>query len=72
MDWRRTEVFHGNEELVGRDVLLLYPNFIEEFIIRTDASKTQIRGVIGQNGKSISLHSQKINSTQIIVTKCKD
>ena len=56
MDWRRTEVFHGNEELVGRDVLLLYPNFIEEFIIRTDASKTQLRGVIGQNGKSISLH----------------
>ena len=37
-------IFHGYEKIVGWDVLLLYPNFSEEFITHTDASKTHPRG----------------------------
>ena len=36
--------------IVGRYDLLLYPNFSEEFITNMDARKTQIRGVMSQNG----------------------
>ena len=41
-------------KIVGQDALLSYSNFSEEFIIHTDARKTQIRGVIIQNGNPIS------------------
>ena len=41
---------------VGRDVLLSYPNFTENFTIHTDASKTQLGGVISQNGKPIAFY----------------
>ena len=40
-------------KIVGRDMLLSYPNFSEEFIVHTDARKTQIGGLICQNGKLI-------------------
>ena len=43
-------------KIVGRDVLLSYPNFSEEFIICTDASKMQLRGVISQQVKPIAFH----------------
>ena len=42
--------FIAMKKIVGRNVLLSYPNFSEIFTIHTDASKTQIRGVIGKNG----------------------
>ena len=44
---------------VGRDVLLSYTNFSEEFIIQTDSRKVNLRGVINQNGKPIAFYSQK-------------
>ena len=31
-------------EIVGRHVLMYYPKFSEDFIIHTDASKTQLGG----------------------------
>ena len=34
--------------IIGRDVLLSYPNFNEEFIINTGAIKSQLRGEISQ------------------------
>ena len=44
-------------KIVGCDVLLYYPNFNEIFIINIDASKTQIGGVISQNGKPTAFYS---------------
>ena len=48
MDWKVTEGLNGNEEMVGRDALISHPNFSEEFITTTDASKTQFKGVISR------------------------
>ena len=45
--------FTKMKKIVGRDVLLSYPNFSEAFIIHIYASKTQLRGVIIQQGKHI-------------------
>ena len=46
--WTNVEnnAFIDMKNVVGHDVLLYYPNFSEEFIIHTDASKTQLGGVI--------------------------
>ena len=38
----RYKAFTEMEKIVGRDVLLSYPNFSEDFIINTDYSKTHI------------------------------
>ena len=40
-------------KIVGKDVLPLYPNFSEKFIIQIDDRKTQLGGVISQNGNPI-------------------
>ena len=42
---------------MARDPLLAYPNFNEEFKIRTDAIKFQLVVVIIQIGKPIALFS---------------
>ena len=41
----KNDAFISMRKIVGRDVLLYYPNFIEIFIIHTDASKTHLRRV---------------------------
>ena len=51
--------FIAMKNIVGRDVLLSYPNFSRKFTIHTNASKTQLGGVISKNGKPILM---KINS----------
>ena len=56
------------KNIVGRDVLLSYPNFGEKFIIHTDASKTQLGGVISKNGKPIAFYSRKLTPAQINYT----
>ena len=48
------------KKIVGRDFLLSYHNFSENFMIHTDASKTQLGGVISQNGKPIAFYSRKL------------
>ena len=42
------------KKIVGRDVLLYYPNFSEKLIIHIDASKMNLGGVMSQNGKPIA------------------
>ena len=51
MDWVRVELIYWNEKIIGRDILLSYPNFSEKFIINTDYRKTYLGGVIRKNGK---------------------
>ena len=51
--------FVAMKNIVGRDVLLSYPKFSEKFIVHIDASKTQLGGVISQNGKPIAFYSRK-------------
>ena len=48
--------------MIGRDVLLFYPNFREKFIINTDASNMHLRGIMIQNGNPIPLFTQIISA----------
>ena len=43
--------------VIGREVLLAYPDFNDPFEIHTDASKLQIGAVISQKGKPIAFYS---------------
>ena len=64
--WTATEqkAFEDMKRIVGRDVLLSYPDFSKEFIIHTDASKYQLGAVISQGGKPIAFYFQKLNKSQ--------
>ena len=55
-------------KIVGCNVLLSYPNFREKFIKHTDASNTQLGGVISQNGKPIAFYSRKLTPAKINYT----
>ena len=50
--------------MIGREVLLAYPDFNAPFEIHTDASKLQLGAVISQKGKPIAFYSRKMNSYQ--------
>ena len=50
--------------MIGREVLLAYPDFDAPFEIKTDASKLQIGAVISQKGKPIAFYSRNMNSAQ--------
>ena len=50
--------------MIGREVLLAYPDFNAPFEIYTDASKLQIGAVMSQKGKPIAFYSLKMNSAQ--------
>ena len=52
------------KKIVGRDVLLSYPDFSKEFTICTDASKYQLGAVISQEDKTIAFYFQKLNQAQ--------
>ena len=56
--------FDAIKRVIGRELLLAYPDFNAPFEIHTDASKLQIGTVIYQKVKPISFYSQKTNSTQ--------
>ena len=56
--------FEAIERVIGREVLLGYPDFNAPFEIHTDASKLQIGAVISQKGKPIAFYSRKMNSSQ--------
>ena len=58
------KAFDDMIKLVSREVLLAYPNFDKPFVIHTDASKTQLGGVISQDGKPIAFYSRKLSDTQ--------
>ena len=54
-------------EIVGRDIILSYHKFGEEFITNTDVNtrKMQIGGVISQNDKPIAFYLRKSTTTKI-------
>ena len=52
------------KRVIGREVLLAYPDFNAPFEIHTDASKLQIGAVISQKGKPINFYSQNTNIAQ--------
>ena len=63
-----SDAFISMKKIVGRDVLLSYPKFIEIFIIHTGARKTQLQGVMSQNGRPIAFYSRKLTPPQINYT----
>jgi hypothetical protein len=56
--------FDAIKRVIGREVLLAYPDLNAPFQIHTDACKTQIGAVISQNGKPIAFYSRKMISAQ--------
>jgi hypothetical protein len=56
--------FDAIKRVIGREVLLAYPDFNAPFQTHTDACKTQIGAVTSQNGKPIAFCSRKMNSAQ--------
>ena len=56
------------KNIVGRDVLLYYPNFRKKFIIHTDKSNMQLGVIISQNGKNINFSFTPINPAEINYT----
>ena len=65
-DWKdeHPKCFDAIKRVIGREVLLAYPDFNAPFLIHTDASKLQIGAVISQKGKPIAFYSRKMNSAQ--------
>ena len=57
--------FISTKKIIGYEVLPSYPKFSEIFIINTGTSKTQLGGVIIQNGKTINFYSRKVIPEQI-------
>ena len=50
--------------VIGREVLLTYPDFNSPFEMHTDASKIKIGAVISQKVKPVAFYSWKMNSSQ--------
>ena len=65
-DWKdeHQRCFDAIKRVIGREVLLGYPDFISPFEIYTDASKFQLGAVISQKGKPIAFYSRQMNSGQ--------
>ena len=65
-DWKddHQKCFDAIKRVIGREVLLGYPDFNAPFEIHTDASKLQLGAVITQKGKPIAFYSRKMNSAQ--------
>ena len=63
-DWKdeHQKCFDAIKRVIGREVLLGYPDFNALFEIHTDASKLQLGAVISQKGKPIAFYSRKMNS----------
>ena len=66
--WRWTEVeekaFQEMKRVMARETLLAFPDFSKQFVIHTDASKTQLGSVISQEGKPIAFYLRKLNPAQ--------
>ena len=65
-DWKdeQQKCFDAIKRVIGREVLLAYPDFSALFEIHTDASKLLIGAVISQKGKPIAFDSRKMNGAQ--------
>ena len=67
--WTKVEnnTFISMKKILGHDVLLYYPNFSENFVMHTDASNTQLGGIMSQNLKLIVFYSRKLTTSKIIL-----
>ena len=65
-DWKdkHQNCFDVIKRVIGRELLLVYPDFNASFEIHTDASKLQIGTVLSQKGNLIAFYSRKMNSAQ--------
>ena len=65
-DWKdkHQKCFDAIKRVIGREVLLAYPEFSAPFEIHTDVSKLQIGAGISQEGKPIAFYSRKTKSAQ--------
>ena len=56
-EWNEEQqnAFETMKKVLGREVMLSYPDFSKPFEIHTDASKPQLGAVISQGGKPIAL-----------------
>ena len=64
--WTDTEqeAFEKMKRIISKDALLSCPNFNKPFTIYTDASHTQLGGVITQDDRPIAFYSRKLNAAQ--------
>jgi transposase InsO family protein len=58
------KAFDTMKRIIGKEVLLAYPDFDKEFVIHTDASHYQLGAVISQDGKPIAFYSRKLKPEQ--------
>jgi hypothetical protein len=58
------QAFQRMKEIITQDVMLTYPQFDKPFHVYTDASESQIGGVIMQENKPLGFFSKKLNQTQ--------
>jgi hypothetical protein len=58
------EAFDKMKALIAKETLLTFPDFSQEFEIRTDASKLQLGACISQNGKPVAFYSRKLQPAQ--------
>ena len=65
-EWKdeHQKYFDAIKCVIGREVLLAYPDFNAPFEIHTDASKLKIGTVISQKRNPIAFYSWNMNSTQ--------
>ena len=70
-DWKdkHQRCFDDIKRVIGREVLLAYPDFNVPFEIHTDASKLQLGSVISQKRKPIAFYSRNMNSAQQTYTR---
>ena len=58
------KAFNDAKCIVGREVMLAFPDFNKMFDIHMDASDTQLGAVLSQDGKPVAFCSRKLNSAQ--------
>ena len=65
-EWKddHQKCFDAIKRVIGREVLLAYPESNAPFEINTDAYKLQIGSVISQKGKPIAFYSRNMNISQ--------
>ena len=68
--WGETQqkAFDEVKKMICKEAILAFPNFNEEFVIYTDASKYQLGGVITQNKRPLAFYSRKLSDTQMRYT----
>jgi hypothetical protein len=61
---KQQNAFDTMKRIMGRETILVYPNFEIPFKVHTDASPYQFGAVISQNEKPIAFCSRKLSPSQ--------